>query len=101
MPGEGHREVNTVMAVDKTRLAAYSCRVLRIGSGGSTAMHDHGRTHVVMALSGKARVETGEEVTEITPGMVVTIPAGVPHRFVNMTNKKTALLVQNLYTEDE
>ncbi len=53
-----------------------------------------------MALTGKARVETDEEVAEIAPGTIVTIPPDVPHRFVNATPKKTALLVQNLYQEE-
>jgi len=100
MPGEGHRGVNTVMAVPMREVSAYSCRVLRIDPGGSTAIHQHPREHVVLALTGKARVETDTEVTEIVPGTIVTIPPDVPHRFVNTTPKKTALLVQNLYPEE-
>ncbi|MCW4050647.1 MAG: cupin domain-containing protein [Candidatus Bathyarchaeota archaeon] len=100
MPGEGHRGVNSVMAVPKQHVSAYSCRVLRISPNGSTAMHDHQRMHVVIALTGKARVETRDEVTEITPGMIVNIPSFVPHRFVNASREDTALLVQNLFIEE-
>jgi len=100
MPGEGHRGVNTVMAVPMRGVSAYSCRILRIDPGGSTATHRHPREHVVLALTGKARVETDTEVTEIAPGAIVTIPPDVPHRFVNTAPEKTALLVQNLYPEE-
>ena len=101
MPGEGHHGVNTVMAVPMREASAYSCRVLRIEPDGSTAIHQHPREHFVLALTGKARVETDTEVVEIAPGTVVNIPPDVPHRFVNTTPKKTALLVQNLYPEEK
>lgn len=97
MPGEGHHGVNTVMAVPMREVSAYSCRILRIDPEGSTAIHQHPREHFVLALTGKARVETDTEVTEITSGMVVNIPPDVPHRFVNAAPKKTVLLVHNLY----
>ncbi len=101
MPGEGHRQVNTVMAVHKRDVSAYSCRILRIEPGGSTATHTHPREHIVLALTGKARVETDIEVAEIKPGTIINIPPDTPHRFINATTEKTALLVQNLYPENE
>jgi len=101
MPGEGHHGVNTVMAVPMREASAYSCRVLRIEPDGSTATHRHPREHFVLALTGKARVETDKEVAEIAFGVVVNIPPDVPHRFVNATTEKTALLVQNLYPENK
>lgn len=97
MPGEGHIGVNSVMVVDETEVTHYSCRVLRIIPGGGTASHSHPRTHVVLALSGAARVETDKEATEIRPGVVVTVPGDVPHRFVNTANRRATLLVQNLF----
>jgi quercetin dioxygenase-like cupin family protein len=101
MPGEGYHLVNTVMAVPKKDASAYSCRILRIEPGGNTATHAHPREHHVLALTGKARVETDTEVAEIKPGTIVNIPPDTPHRFVNATTEKTALLVQNLYPRNE
>jgi quercetin dioxygenase-like cupin family protein len=100
MPGEGHRGVNSVMVVDEADVGSYSCRVLRIEPGGGTASHSHPRTHVVLALSGAARVETAQEGVEIEPGVVVTVPGDVPHRFVNVTDRGAELLVQNLFPRD-
>jgi quercetin dioxygenase-like cupin family protein len=101
MPGEGHHKVNSVMAVNKRELSAYSCRILRIQPGGSTATHTHPREHVVLALTGEATVETDTETTEITPGTIIDIPPDTPHRFTNTTTQKTALLIQNLYPKNE
>jgi quercetin dioxygenase-like cupin family protein len=100
MPGEGHHLVNTVMIVPKRDLSSFSCRLLRIEPGGSTANHSHTREHFVIALTGKARVETETEATEIYPGIIVNIPPNTPHRFINATRKKTVILVQNLYLEE-
>jgi quercetin dioxygenase-like cupin family protein len=100
MPGEGHRGVNSVMVVDETQVSSYSCRVLRIEPGGATASHSHPRTHVVMALSGAALIETDQETAEIRPGVVVTVPGDVLHRFVNVANRRTTLLVQNLFPRE-
>jgi quercetin dioxygenase-like cupin family protein len=97
MPGEGHVGVKSVMAVEETQVESYSCRVMRIAPGGGTAMHSHPRVHVVVALSGRARVETGREAVEIKPGMVVTLPGDLPHRFVNVTNRGASLMVQNMF----
>jgi quercetin dioxygenase-like cupin family protein len=100
MPGEGHHGVNTVMVVPMRDVSAYSCRVLRIEPGGSTAKHTHPREHFVLALNGEARVETDTEVAEIAPGTVVNIPPDTPHRFINVTTENMVLLVQNLYPKN-
>ena len=98
MPGEGHTGVNSVMLVEKREdLAGYSCRVMRIEPGGSTAMHGHPREHVMVPLQGKVRVETGTVAAEAEPGVAVYIPADTPHRFVNPTDRQTVIMVQNLF----
>jgi quercetin dioxygenase-like cupin family protein len=99
MPGEGHVGVNSVMAVEETRVDSYSCRVMRIAPGGGTAMHSHPRVHVVVALSGRIHIETDGESIEIKPGMVVTLPGNLPHRFVNASDRKVTLMVQNLFSK--
>jgi len=96
-PGEGNRGVYSVMLVDETPVESYSCRVLRIEPGGGTGMHSHPRAHVVVALSGRARVETGQDERELGAGSLVSIPGGMPHRFVNVTGRPAALMVQNLF----
>jgi len=97
MPGEGNRGVNSVMLVEETPVDSYSCRMLRITPGGGTGMHSHPRIHVVVILSGRVRVETEQDVMELRTGSVVTLPGDMPHRFVNVTDRPAALMVQNLF----
>jgi len=97
MPGEGNRGVNSVMLVEETPVDSYSCRVLRIAPGGGTGMHSHPRVHVVVALSGRVRLETEQEILELRTGAAVTLPGDMPHRFVNMADRAAAIMVQNLF----
>lgn len=97
MPGEGNMGVDSVMLVDEIPVDSYSCRVMRIKPGGGTGMHSHPRAHVVVALSGKTLVETGRDELELSVGSTVSIPGGMPHRFVNNTGQLTTIMVQNLF----
>jgi quercetin dioxygenase-like cupin family protein len=85
------------MIVDETEVSTYSCRLLRIEKGGATAIHSHLRMHVVLALSGVVRIQTDQGVAELRPGMTATVPGNTPHKFVNTTGRRAALLVQNLF----
>jgi quercetin dioxygenase-like cupin family protein len=98
MTDEGQRGVNSVMAVPKREdISGYSCRIIRFEPGGATTFHEHNREHMVFVLSGKVRVETSSEMKEVRPGMIVQIPSRLNHRFVNSTNKRAALMVQNIF----
>src|SRR4030065_2102910 len=90
MPGEGNRGVNSVMLVEETPVDSYSCRVLRIAPGGGAGMHSHPRVHVVVALSGRVRLETEQEILELRTGAAVTLPGDMPHRVENMAGRGAA-----------
>jgi quercetin dioxygenase-like cupin family protein len=95
---ENQRGVNSIMAVTKKEnISGYSCRILRFEPTGATAFHEHDREHFVFVLSGKIRVETGSEIKEASPGVIIHIPSNVQHRFVNSTKKRAAIMVQNLF----
>jgi mannose-6-phosphate isomerase-like protein (cupin superfamily) len=82
-------------------LKAFSSRILRIEPGGHTAFHSHSREHVAVVLSGRCRVETKDANQEIRGGMVAAIPSMDGHRFFNPGSEHLALLIINLFTEDE
>jgi len=99
---EGSQEVNSVdIVLKRADLKAFSSRMLRIEPGGHTAFHSHSREHIAMVLSGRCNVETQGSTQELKPAMVVAIPSGEGHRFVNPGNERLALLVLNFFTEDE
>jgi len=98
----GSQGVNSIdLVLKRTDLKAFSSRVLRIEPGGHTAFHDHTREHVAVVLSGRCRVETRNANQEIRGGMVVAVPSGEGHRFLNPGSERLALLILNIFSEEE
>ena len=106
-PGEPEREegsqgVNSVdVVLKRVDLKAFSSRILRISPGGHTAFHSHVREHVAVVLTGSSKIETKEATQELREAMIVTVPSGEGHRFVNPGTVPLALLILNLFTEEE
>jgi len=106
-PGEPEREegsqgVNSIdIVLKRADLKAFSSRMLRIEPGGHTAFHSHSREHIAMVISGRCRVETQGSTKELKHAMIVAIPSGEGHMFVNPGNERLALLILNMFTEDE
>ncbi len=106
-PGEPEREdgsqgVNSVdVVLKRTDLKAFSSRILRIPPGGHTAFHSHPREHVAVVLTGRCRVETKDVTQEMREAMIVAIPSGEGHRFTNPGSVPLAILILNLFTEEE
>jgi quercetin dioxygenase-like cupin family protein len=90
-----------VTAVDivlkRSDMEAYSSRMLRIEPGGHTAYHDHTREHIAVILHGKCRVETNNQTEAVGEAHVISIPAGVPHRFFNNGPERLAILIMNFF----
>ncbi len=99
---EGSQGVNSIdVILKRSDLKAFSSRILRINPGGHTAFHSHTREHVAIVLTGKCKVETKEATQELREAMIVTIPSGEGHRFINAGNVPLAILILNLFTEEE
>jgi quercetin dioxygenase-like cupin family protein len=98
MPGEGHIGVNSVMAVPERQISSYSCRVMRFAKGGSTSIHSHERVHVVAVLKGRIEILTNHEKHIMTPDVMIIVPSNIPHRFINLEDEASVILVQNLHS---
>jgi quercetin dioxygenase-like cupin family protein len=99
---EGSQGVNSVdVVLKRADLKAFSSRILRINPGGHTAFHSHSREHVAVILTGRCRIETMDATQELREAMVVTVPSGEGHRFVNPGSVPLAILILNLFTEEE
>jgi quercetin dioxygenase-like cupin family protein len=62
----------------------FSCSLVRAEEGAEVAEHVHEREEdIAYVLSGRATLSIGGEERELDEGMVVRIPAGIPHRIVN------------------
>jgi quercetin dioxygenase-like cupin family protein len=99
---EGSQAVNSIdVVLKRTDLKAFSSRILRIEPGGHTAFHSHPREHVAIVLRGRCKVETKDAAQELKEAMIVTIPSGEGHRFFNVGTERLALLILNLFTEED
>ncbi len=56
-------------------------------------LHRHPETEVFRVLEGQYRFEVDGKLYDAAPGDVLSVPGGVPHRFVNVTDKPGRQLV--------
>ena len=99
---EGSQGVNSIdVVLKRVDLKAFSSRILRINPGGHTAFHSHAREHVAVVLTGRCRIETMDTTQELREAMIVVVPSGEGHRFVNPGSVPLAILILNLFTEEE
>jgi quercetin dioxygenase-like cupin family protein len=99
---EGSQGVNFVdIVLKRTDLKAFSSRILRINPGGHTAFHSHSREHVAIILTGRCRAETKDSSVEFREAMIVAVPSNEGHSFVNPGSTPLAILILNLFAEDE
>lgn len=52
--------------------------------GEGPQLHTHPYAETWFVQSGKARLVAGAETTEVGPGDIAVVPAGVPHKFTNV-----------------
>lgn len=65
--------------------------VYRLPAGAHDLQGPHLEDEVYVVLSGRARLHIGGEERDIRPGLVVFIPARVPHSFVGIEEDLTLL----------
>lgn len=65
----------------------FAMRKFSIAPGGSMPLHTNKVEHEQYILRGKARVQLGEEVLEVTVGNIVFIPACLPHCYTNIADE--------------
>jgi mannose-6-phosphate isomerase-like protein (cupin superfamily) len=65
--------------------------VLRVGDLDRQQPHNEDEIYVVM--SGRARFTAGDDVRDVSPGDVLFVPAGVPHRFHDISADTQLIVV--------
>jgi len=67
---------------------------ITIQPGGTNQVHVHEDIEqVYIVLMGKGIVQVGDEKAEVKAGDAIFLPAGVPHGFVNISDKPAILLL--------
>ena len=64
--------------------------------GGEFTYHIDDYHHVLLFLKGTGVVKVGDKETEITPNLVVEIPAGIKHSYKNKGKDELHLITVNI-----
>ncbi|WP_436498709.1 cupin domain-containing protein [Actinokineospora sp. HUAS TT18] len=78
--------------VEHIRSDRLSAGTYLIPAGGVDNQTPHREDEIYLVTAGKARVVTGSGEADVEPGDLIFVPAGEPHRFVDVT-EDLALLV--------
>jgi mannose-6-phosphate isomerase-like protein (cupin superfamily) len=60
---------------------------------GADLQQPHTEDEIYLVIAGRAELETPTERVPVGPSSVIYVPAGEPHRFVNLTEPLTVLVV--------
>lgn len=64
-----------------------------LGPGELDRQRPHTEDEVYLVIAGSARITVGAEVRDVRDGTVIFVPAGVPHRFHDITDELRLLVV--------
>jgi mannose-6-phosphate isomerase-like protein (cupin superfamily) len=75
------------------RVPSLSAGLYVLAAGAIDPQQPHRQDEVYHVVSGRARIRVGDEDREVRPGSVVYVPAGVEHRFHDITEELTLLVI--------
>lgn len=75
------------------KVADLSVGLYVLEPGEPDRQQPHSEDEVYYVAAGRARVTVGDEVREVREGSIVFVPAGVPHRFHDITAELRLLVV--------
>ena len=78
---------------DVLRVPALSLGLFAAGPGHHDTQTEHTQDEVYVVLDGAAVLDVAGERTPVSPGSVAYVPAGVPHRFMELTDDLRVLVV--------
>jgi mannose-6-phosphate isomerase-like protein (cupin superfamily) len=76
------------LRVDSLSLGTYSVR-----GGGTDDQAAHTEDEIYVVVDGRALFEAGEQVVPVGPGSTLYVPAGEDHRFRDVTEDLTVVVV--------
>ncbi len=75
------------------RTADLSVGTYGIAAGGTDGQSPHTEDEVYVVTAGRARLVTPAKTVDVGPGSVVFVPAGEEHRFTDVTEDLSVLVV--------
>ena len=79
--------------VENLRVPDLSLGTYTIPTGGADPQEPHSEDEVYVVTHGRARLQTPDLTVDVAPGSVLFVPAGEEHRFVDVTEDLTVLVV--------
>jgi mannose-6-phosphate isomerase-like protein (cupin superfamily) len=75
------------------RVPALSVGLYTLEAGAVDGQSPHTEDEIYVVMTGRARIDVGDEVRDVGPGSVVYVAASVPHRFHDITERLEILVV--------
>lgn len=75
------------------RVPALSAGIYRLPVGGEDKQLPHTEDEIYYVLEGRASFKAGDKVTQVQPGSVLFVEARLDHRFFDITEDLTVLVV--------
>lgn len=82
------------------RVPSLSCGLYHLPAGAQDMQTPHDEDEVYLVLAGRARMKTGEEMLEVTPGTVLYIKATETHSFFEIEEDMTLMVFFASQTPD-
>lgn len=95
----GGVETTLLVGTDRCGPVKFTSGLTRFPAEKKVPMHHHNCAEQVTLLEGEAEVEIAGERTPLKRYDTTYIPAGMPHRFINVGN--TPMLILWIYDTDE
>jgi mannose-6-phosphate isomerase-like protein (cupin superfamily) len=78
---------------ENLRTADLSVGTYSVPLDGADLQQPHTEDEIYVVIAGRAELETPTDRVPVGPSSVIYVPAGEPHRFVNLTEPLTVLVV--------
>jgi len=75
------------------RVPDLSAGIYHLKAGAADGQTPHGEDEVYYCLAGKARLRVGAKHLEVAPGRLLFVPARAEHRFEQITEDLTLLVI--------
>ena len=79
--------------VEHLRVVDLSVGTYSLPAGSVDAQEPHTEDEIYVVLRGRAALATGDASADAGPGSVIYVPAGEPHRFVNIVEDLVVLVL--------
>ena len=79
--------------LEQLRVPDLSVGTYCIPAGGLDNQSPHGEDEVYVVMTGQAKIVTPDRSADVGPGAVIFVPAGEVHRFEEITESLTLLVV--------